>query len=61
MFMTYGCNGCACKMMCCIAEENKSLTAAGENKSLITEDEKSLANVGYSKSLIFEEEKSLDC
>ena len=38
MFMIYECNVCACKMICCIAEENKSLTAAGDNKSLIAED-----------------------
>ena len=43
MFMIYGCNVCACKLICCIVEENKSLTAAGENKSLTVEDKKSLA------------------
>ena len=46
MFLIYECNVCACKLISCFAEENKSLTAAGENKSLITEDEKSLATVG---------------
>ena len=46
MFMIYECNVCACKLICCIAEENKSLTAAGENKSLTAEDKKSLAIVG---------------
>ena len=46
MFMINGCNVCACKLICCIAEENKSLTAARENKSLTTEDKKSLATVG---------------
>ena len=38
MFMIYGCNVCTCKLICCIAEENKSLTATGDNKSLIVED-----------------------
>ena len=28
MFMICGCNVCACKLIRCIAEENKSLTAA---------------------------------
>ena len=51
MFMIYGCNVCACKLICCIAEEDKSLTAVGENKSLTA--------VGDSKSLIAEDEKSL--
>ena len=46
MFMIYGCNVCACKLMCCIAEENKSLTVVGENKSLTAEDKKSLETVG---------------
>ena len=61
MFMIYDCNVCACKLICCIAEENKSLTAAEENKSLtaagdskslIAEDEKSLATIGDNKSLM---------
>ena len=51
MFMIYECNVCICKMICCIAEENKSLTAAGDSKSLIVEDEKSLATVGDKKFL----------
>ena len=46
MFMIYGCNVCVCKLICCIAEENNSLTAIGENKSLTAEDKKSLATVG---------------
>ena len=46
MFMIYVYNVRACKLISCFAEENKSLTAAGENKSLIAEDEKSLATVG---------------
>ena len=37
MFITCGCNVCACKLICCFAEENKSLTAE-ENKSLTAED-----------------------
>ena len=37
--------------MCCIAEENKSLTATGENKSLTAEDKKSWATVGDRKIL----------
>ena len=59
MFMIYGCNVCACKLMCYIAEENKSLIAAGENKSLTAEDKKSLATVGDNKSLTTEDKKSL--
>ena len=38
MFMIYECKVCACKLICCIVEENKFLTAAGENKSLTVED-----------------------
>ena len=38
MFMIYECNVCACKPICCIAKENKSLTVVGENKSLTAED-----------------------
>ena len=34
MFMIDGCNVCACKLTCCIADENKSLTAAGNCKNL---------------------------
>ena len=39
MFMIYECNGCACKLSSCLAEEDeswivKSLTAVGESKSL---------------------------
>ena len=37
MFMIYECNVCACKLICCIAEENKSL---------IAEDKKSLTTAG---------------
>ena len=29
--MIYGCNVCACKLICCIAEENKPLTAEDKN------------------------------
>ena len=36
------CNVCACRLICCLAEENKSLTVAGDNKSLTVEDKKSL-------------------
>ena len=32
MFMIYDCNVCACKLIRCLAEENKSLTA-GDNKN----------------------------
>ena len=32
MFMIYGCDVCACKLISCIAEENKSLIA-GDNKN----------------------------
>ena len=32
MFMIYECNVCACKQVCCFAEENKSLTA-GDNEN----------------------------
>ena len=46
MFMIYGRNVCACKPMCCIVEENKSLTDAGENKSFTAEDKKSLETIG---------------
>ena len=41
----YVCNVYACKLICCIAEENKSLTAVGENKSLTAEDKKLWATV----------------
>ena len=44
MLMIYECNVCACKLISCFAEENKSLTAAGENKG-IAEDKKSLTTV----------------
>ena len=33
MFMIYECNVCTCKLMSCLAEENKSLIA-GDNKTL---------------------------
>ena len=34
-FMIYGCNVCACKLICCIAEENKSLIAGDKNSGLL--------------------------
>ena len=60
MFMIYECNVCACKLIRCIAEENKSLTV-GDNKTLAaTGEDKSLTAAGDSKSLIAEDEKSLE-
>ena len=55
----YQCNVCACKLIYCITEENKSLTAGDnkifdccrENKSLTGEDKKPLATVGDLKIL----------
>ena len=44
MFMIYECNVCACKLISCLAEENKSLTAVGDLKSLIVEDERSFGH-----------------
>ena len=59
MFMIYACNVCACKLICCIAEENKSLIA-GDNESLTAVGEnKFVTAAGDSKSLIVEDEKSL--
>ena len=43
MFMIYECNVCACKLICCIAEENKSLTAENKKSLAIAGDKKSLA------------------
>ena len=52
MFMIYECNVHACKLICCNAEENKSLTTGDnetldccqENKSLSVEDKKILGD-----------------
>ena len=60
-FMIYECNVCACKLICCLAEEDKSLIA-GDNKIFdCCRGKKSLTEAGDSKkSLITKDEKSLD-
>ena len=59
MFMIYECNVCACRLICCIAEENESLTV-GDNKIFDCRwENKSLTTAGDSKFLIAKDEKSL--
>ena len=59
MFMIYECNVCACKLISCLAEENKSLIT-GDNEILTAAGEVSpRPMLRIQESLIVEDEKSL--
>ena len=61
MFMIYEYNGCACKLISCLAEENKSLIT-GDNEIFDCCRGKQILDRcwGFQKSLIVEDEKSWD-
>ena len=59
MFVIYECNVCACTLISCNAEENKSFMV-GDNEILdCCRENKSLTLLEIQKSLIAEDEKSL--